>query len=255
MKKFILLLFLLGCLSFSYSQETVFLETCGNTAVSSSKKVDLYTGWDNVSPVTFTRTSGLDGYADVRSTSSMTNHIWFPADKSSDLIISNITAVNYNNLKLSFDMAAYKLTGSNINKLNLYCNGVRLSMPSDSITSSKFVSVPDIALNNSDNIDLTFEFTALTNTNGYRIDNIKITGDKSTSGITDPVSTDIHAVVSGHKVIISGLMDGTTVLIFNSIGTVVQSSRLNKSSIELNCRLKKGLYLIRIGGSTCKIIL
>jgi hypothetical protein len=241
-------------LSFSSAQETVFLETCGNTAVSSSKKVDLYTGWDNVSPVTFTRTSSLDGYADVRSTSSMTNHIWFPADKSSDLIISNITAVNYNNLKLSFDMAVYKMAGSNTNKLNLFCNGTRLSIPSDSITSSKFVSVVDIALNKSDIINLSFEFTALNNANGYRLDNIKINGDKSTSGMTDPVNADFNPIISGHKLIIRGMTEGTVVVIYNSMGSEIQTSELNNGSIDLSYQIKKGLYFIRVGNRTCKII-
>ena len=255
MKKFVLFLFLLGCLSFSYSQETIFLETCGNTAVSSSKKVDVYTGWDNSAPVTFTRTSSLDGYADVRSTSSMTNHIWFPTDKSSDLIISNIAAVNYKNLKLSFDIAAYRLAGSNVNKLTLYCNGNRLSIPSDSITSSKFVSVSDIVLKSSDTINLTFEYTASTNPNGYRIDNIKIIGEKSTSSIAETANNKINPFILGQKLIVPGLTDGTTVEIYNSMGSIVQTSKLNKSALELNNRIVKGVYLIRVNKTTFKIIL
>jgi hypothetical protein len=255
MKKLILLLFLLGCLSFSYAQETIFLETCGNIAVSSSKKVDVFTGWDNSAPVTFTRTSSLDGYADVRSTSSMTNHVWFPADKSSDLIISNIVAVNYKNLKLSFDIAAYKLAGSNVNKLTIYSNGTMLSIPSDSITSSKFVSVSDIALNSSDTINLTFEYTALTNPNGYRLDNIKITGDKSTSEVINLSKNNSNPFLSGKYLIIPGVTDGTTVIIYNSIGSMVQTFKLNKGSIEFNNPINKGLYLIRVGNSTCKIML
>lgn len=255
MKKFILLLFLLICLSFSYAQETIFLETCGNIAVSSYKKVELYTGWDNSAPVTFTRTFSLDGYADVRVTSKTTNHIWFPADKSSDLIISNIAAVNYKNLKLSFDLAAYKLAGSNINKLTLYCNGNALSIPSDSITSSKFVSVSEIALTNSDTIDLKFEYTAVNNVNGYRIDNIKITGDKATSDIIIPSNNSFHPYISGENLVIPDRNAGTTIEIFNSLGSKVQTSTLNNGSIKLNNKITKGLYLIRAGKTIWKIIL
>lgn len=254
MKTFILLLFLLICLSFSYSQETIFFESCGSIDVTSSKKVDVFTGWDNSAPVTFTRTLSLDGYADVRITSKINNHVWFPADKSSDLIISNIAAVNYTNLKLSFDLAAYKLEDSNINKLSIYSNGNILQIPSDSIKSSKFVSVSDITLNSSDTIDLKFEYSSATNTNGYRLDNIKITGEKSTSVNINPPTTDFNLFISGKKLIISGYPDGTIIEIYNSSGTMVQVSGLHNGSIQLNNRVTNGLFLIRIGKRTCKII-
>ena len=242
------------CLSFAYAQETIFLETCGSIAVSTSKKVDLYTGWDNSAPVTFTRTSSLDGCADVRSTSTITNHIWFPADKSSDLIISHIAAVNFKNLKLSFDIAAYKLTGSNINKLTLYCNGNVLSLPSDTLTSSKFVPVSDIALPNSDNIELKFEYTAANNTNGYRIDNIKIIGEKATLDITNPSTNNFKPYISGEYLVIPDHQDGIAIEIYNSSGCMVQHSILKNSSIVLRSKITKGLYLIRAAKTTWKII-
>ncbi|MDP4239727.1 MAG: hypothetical protein Q8904_09710, partial [Bacteroidota bacterium] len=113
MKKSILLLLLLTCLPFLHGQETIFFETCGKMDVSSPKKVDSYTGWDNSVPVRFSRTSTLDGCADVRITGTTTNHVWFPSGKSSDLIISDIGSANYQNLKLSFDIAAYKLAEAN----------------------------------------------------------------------------------------------------------------------------------------------
>ena len=172
MKKSTLLLFLLSYV-FSYGQETIFSETCGSTNVPSPKKVDSFSGWDNAAPITFTRTITLDGFADVRSTSTFSNHVWFPTGKSSDLIISNIPTASYKNLKLSFDIAASKLTGANANNLSVYCNENLLIIP-----STKFIPIADIELSNAGTMNLKFEYTSIKNTNGYRLNNFKITGEK-----------------------------------------------------------------------------
>ena len=177
MKKSTLLLFLLSYV-FSYGQETIFSETCGSTNVPSPKKVDSFSGWDNAAPITFTRTITLDGFADVRSTSTFSNHVWFPTGKSSDLIISNIPTASYKNLKLSFDIAASKLTGANANNLSVYCNENLLIIPSTTFASTKFIPIADIELSNAGTMNLKFEYTSIKNTNGYRLNNFKITGEK-----------------------------------------------------------------------------
>ena len=255
MKKSAVLLLLLTCLSFLHGQETIFLETCGNTDVSSPKKVDTYAGWDNKPPVIFSRTTTLDGYADVRSTSTISNHVWFPSDKSSDLIIMNIPASNYQHLKLSFDIAAYKLAGANVNKLTVYCNGTALILPSVTFATSKFLSLTDLNLPNSDVITLRFEYTAEKNTNGYRLDNFTITGDKGTSDIYTPKATDFIPIVISNTIRFPFIADGTVIVLFNTLGTAVQSSVLKGGCITLNRDLKKGMYLVHDGKSTWKIIL
>jgi hypothetical protein len=255
MKKSIFTFLFLTCLSFSYGQETIFLETCGTTDISSPKKVDTYTGWDNSAPVTFTRTTTLDGYADVRITSSMTNHVWFPYDKNSDLIISNIPAENYHNLKLSFDIAAYKLADANVNKLTVLCNDSALTIPSEVFTSSKFITVSDIELNNSETITLKFQYSAENNINGYRLDNFKITGDKVTSDVYNPSVTNFNPFISGNELIISNITYGTPVEVYNLLGSLIQTSVLNGRSIELNRNITKGLYIIRAGKQTAKVTL
>lgn len=255
MKKSVVLLLLLTCLSFLHGQETVFLETCGNTDVSSPKKVDTYTGWDNKVPVIFSRTTNLDGNADVRITSTTSNHVWFPSGKSSDLIIMNIPASNYQHLKLSFDIAAYKLTGANVNKLTVYCNGTALILPSVTFTTSKFLSVTDLNLPNSDVITLRFEYTAEKNTNGYRLDNFTITGEKVTSDMYTPKATGFIPIISANTIRFPFLADGTVVVLFNTVGTKVQSSVLKGGCITLNRNLKKGIYLVNAGKSTWKVLL
>ena len=255
MKKSMLLLSFLSLLSFSYGQETVFFESCGNSDVTSAKKVDLYTGWDNSSPVTFSRTTTLDGAADVRITSTTTNHVWFPSGKSTDLIISDIPVTGFTHLKLSFDLAAYKLTDANANKLNLYCNNSILTVPFLTFSTSKFITIPDIELENSENITLKFKFTAENNTNGYRLDNFKITGKKTISNMINPAANTIRLFISGHKLVLPDFPCATYVEIFNLYGSLVQTSVLNNGSTELNSNLKKGLYLVRVASLTGKILL
>jgi len=255
MKKSAVLLLLLTCLSSLHGQESVFLETCGNTDVSSPRKVDIYSGWDNLYPVIFTRTKTLDGYADVRITTTTTNHVWFPSDKNSDLIIMNIPASNYQHLKLSFDIAAYKLAGANLNKLTVYCNGTALILPSMTFTSSKFLSVSDLVLPNSDVITLRFEYTAEKNTNGYRLDNFTITGDKVTLDTNTPKATDFSPIISANTIRFPFLADGSIVVLFNTLGNRIQSSVIRSGYITLNRNIKKGIYLVHDGKSTWKIIL
>ena len=254
MKTPVLLVFLLSCLSFAYGQETIFSETCGSIDVLSSKKVDTYTGWDNVAPITFTRTITLDGFADVRITSS-SNHVWFPYDKSSDLIISNINTANFNKLKLSFDVAASKLANANVNKLNIYSNGISLPIPSIEIASTKFIPVTDIEISNAEVINLKFEYTALNNINGYRLDNFKITGEKITSEVNNQTSDIFKVIVSGKDLLISNRENGTSILIYNFLGSLVQTTKLKSGAIELDSKLTKGFYIVQAGKNTQKIIL
>jgi len=255
MKKSMMLFFLLQFFLITFGQEMVFNETCGNSDVTSAKKVDVYTGWDNPSPVTYSRTTTLDGTADVRITSTTTNHVWFPSGKNTDLIISDIPAAGYTHLKLSFDMVAYKLADANANKLILYCNNSVLTVPSVTFSSSKFETITDIGLPNSERITLKFEYTADNNTNGYRLDNFRITGLKTTNNVLNPASNTIRLFISGHKLVLPDFPYGTSVEIVDLYGSIVQTSVLCNGSTELNSGLKKGMYLVRVANFTGKIML
>ena len=254
MKKSMMLFSLLLFFLISFGQETVFIDTCGNTDVLSAKKVDVYTDWDNPLPITFSRTTSLDGIADVRTTTTASNHVWFPSDKNSDLIISNIPVAGFTHLKLSFDIAAYKLAGADANKLSLYCNNSILRVPSLTFPTSKFVTIPDIALANSEMINLKFVYTAEKNANGYRLDNFRITGEKTTSSVINPASKTIKLFISGRKLVLPDFPCGTIVEICNLYGLNVQTSVLNNGSTELNPNLLKGLYIVRVGNLSSKIM-
>lgn len=162
-------------------EETViFKETCGKENVGNTKyKINNYTGWDNNGFLTFVdEFAGEYQNADVRATSTLDNNIWLPAytettEKPSGVKISGFDVTNYASLKLSYDIATNKIPGDqkdikvrtdkgNVNiesktfsENNTYQN-ITVSLP-DGITYIEFVSDAD-------------------NTEGYRLDNIMLTG-------------------------------------------------------------------------------
>jgi len=103
-------------------------------------------------------------------------------------------------------------------------------------------------------LNLKFQYTADSNTNGYRLDNFTITGDKITSVTNAPDAVDFRLVVFDNKLSIPDFPDGTKVEIFNSVGTAVLLSTLHDGSVEIST-VKKGLYLVRVNHRTRKIIL
>jgi len=257
MKLFILLLSFVASVNLTQAQnETIYLETCGTLDISTlgnpnyRPKVAFYTGWDVQAPVAYTSD---DSYASLRQIDSTTNHIWFPADKDADLIISNISGVGYTNLKLSFDVATHILTGSDANKVAVFINDVELTIPSKTLwVIDSFSTVADIPIPSADVIKLKFAYTASSNTVGYRLDNFKITGDKVTSGLLT-ISTDVLDVkVIGKKL---SVINASTsfVEIFSTLGAKITTLELVNGSTNLN--LSKGLYIVRSGKKSAKIML
>lgn len=178
MKKTTLFTWCLAALSLSASAADVFYENCGDTKVSKPwQSVTEYQGWKNQAPVTFTSTTA--NYPDVRSTSTLDNHIWFPAGKECDVVISNIPANGYNNLKLTFDVTSNKGGADNTGVIVVECNDQALTVPSiDIAKQNEYVSLPEITLNSAPMLKLRLYIPSDNNKNGFRIDNIKITGDQ-----------------------------------------------------------------------------
>lgn len=262
MKKITLLLSFIVCVVFAQAQtETIYLETCGTLDVATSgtpgyrPKVEAYTGWDKTAPITYTRTLALDGYADVRKTSTTTNHIWFPATKGSDLIISNIPAAGYTNLKLSFDVATNAVASADANKVAIFVNGTQITgIPSQTFSAiNTFISVNDLSIPSANQITLKFEYSATSNTVGYRLDNFKIAGDKLT-GVNSPSADALQAFVSGKNLMIKNAVEGSTVEIYSALGSKVQASTLEDGKVSLD-NLSKGLYVVRIGKKAQKFML
>ena len=257
MKKTTLFLSFIICAFLVNAQTVIFNETCGDEGPTSSTELSKYTGWDNGAPVTFTYTT--TSYADVRK-SSGGPHVWFPANRETDMVISNISTAGYTNLKLSFDVATNKsgavLDNGNVNKVLLTCNETSITVPSVEITKqNEYVSSGEISLSDANVTNLRFLYTIVNNpaNYGYRIDNIKITGT-TTSGINNPTANSSVFYVSGKQLIASEMADGTVVEIYNALGKKVQTSVLNGGSIALD-NLSKGIHIVRAGAHTQKIVL
>ena len=232
---------------------TLLNETFGNEGPTSNPraKIDEYTDYDSGAPIRFSYTT--TDYPDIRATSSLNTHVWFPAAKSTDLVIDNIPAAGYSDLKLSFDVAC-NTTNSNVNKIIVEVNDVAVTVPSVAIPQSNaFVNSGNIAINAANTLKLRFYYTAANNpTNyGYRLDNIKITGTPS-SGINNPAVADLNFYISGNTLSADNLAGGSVVEIYNLLGAKVQTVAFNGAGIELN--LAKGLYIVRSGDYSQKII-
>ena len=164
------------------AQTIVFNETFGNEGPTANPraKIDEYSDWDNRSPVTFTYTT--TDYADIRATSSINTHVWFPANRETDLVISNISTAGYTNLKLSFDIACNN-AGGDAGKVTLTCNGVTITVPSTPVgTVNRYVSSGELSIPDADVTNLRFLYTEVNNPYGYRLDNIKITATGDDGG-------------------------------------------------------------------------
>ncbi|MCL2074359.1 MAG: DUF5689 domain-containing protein [Marinilabiliaceae bacterium] len=156
--------------------EVIFLETFGTGSYLSSEprpKVNVFTDFDETGVVfhdPFDR-------ADIRSLASGNNttaHVWFPTGESK-LIISNIDVSGYSNVKLSYFFSAGANTSD---KLIVKVNDVPLTVPVVSITQNNFQTI-NIAepITSAGVITIEFHATPENNTVGFRLDNIKLTGE------------------------------------------------------------------------------
>ncbi len=78
--------------------------------------------------------------------------------------------------------------------------------------------------------------------------------EKGTSGTSNPSENSFKAIVSGKNLLVKNVTNGSTVEIFSALGNKVQTSTLENGSIVLN-NLSKGLYIVRVGKETQKIML
>jgi hypothetical protein len=229
----------------------VFYETFGEQGPTSNPRgtINQYADYDNASPVVFSYTT--TDYADIRSSATINTHVWFPANKETDLVISNIQAKNFSNLKLSFDVAS-NANSSNLNKIIVQVNDVAVAVPSVAITAQNtYVSSGDIALNQADVIKLRFYYTLANNpTNyGYRLDNVKITGT-NISGLDTPHISGFY-ISNGQLVLRENSLE--EVEIYSISGVLAAKYPVQTQTISLDL-FQKGVYLVKIGNRVQKVI-
>lgn len=76
----------------------------------------------------------------------------------------------------------------------------------------------------------------------------------ASTGLNDLSAEPLQAVVSGKNLLVKNATDGSTVEIYSAVGSKVQSSVLENGQINLN-DLSKGMYVVRVGKLTQKIML
>jgi hypothetical protein len=134
-------------------------------------------------------------------------------------------------------------------------NDVAIIVPSVSFTAQNvYVNSGNISVSSEDVLKLRFYYTAANNpTNfGYRIDNIKITGVKST-GITTPKLQNLNVWVNNGRVSFEAF-NGEKVEVFNSVGQKVLSQTTTEGKNELTVN-NKGITIVKVGNRVGKVIL
>lgn len=97
-----------------------------------------------------------------------------------------------------------------------------------------------------------------TNAPTLKLDGIRVatsyTALFTTTGTSNPSANEFNAIVSGNNLLVKNVANGSTVEIYSAIGSKVQSSVLENGAVELN-NLSKGMYIVRVGKLTQKIML
>ncbi|WP_149526857.1 fimbrillin family protein [Sphingobacterium hotanense] len=118
-----------------------------------------------------------DSWADIRQTSTMDTHVWFPANRTTGRKIENINAAGYTKLRMTYEQAA---NGNNadIAALKVKINGVDYPTSGTLGGQNQFSEVAINGIASAANLTVEISAQAAENKAGYRIDNIKIFGTK-----------------------------------------------------------------------------
>ncbi|MCC8035406.1 MAG: DUF5689 domain-containing protein [Rikenellaceae bacterium] len=169
------------------SENQFFKETFGTGDYPSGNRPYIadFTDFDMKSPVTY---SDPTGRADVRSTSTMNAHVWFPTSTGTgtdaSLIISGINSSGYSDITLTFELATGLSTDAvsetNLNVMQLTVDGNTIALPSTPVSvangdNNKFYTFTVTGIPSKADLQIEF-FTDTTNISGIRLDNIVLSG-------------------------------------------------------------------------------
>jgi hypothetical protein len=76
----------------------------------------------------------------------------------------------------------------------------------------------------------------------------------STSGFSSPKADVLSLSLAGRSLTVNNVANGTTVDIYSAVGARVQSAQLQGGAVQMN-NLAKGLYIVRVGNLSSKIVL
>ena len=90
---------------------------------------------------------------------------------------------------------------------------------------------------------------------GVSIKSIKVTNlGTIITGNTTPKAENLSISLSGRSLLINNIANGTIVDIYSSLGAKVQSSQLQSGTVPVN-NLSRGLYIVRVGNLSSKILM
>ena len=236
----------------------VFLETFGDKAVTKTygpnqnswPYPDQFTDWSNPSCVFGGQNASVRNVNDV-------NNIWFVANKESFFSISGINVAGYSNLELSFDMACgnSKENTGNSSKMTVTCNDANITVPSVTLGAmNEFSNISGMSLPQADKLNLKFAFTAANNpTNyGYRLANIKITGE--TGGAEYKKVSSMLVTNENAKVLVSVNRD-SDVQVYNMYGILVGQSNVSAGGTDTFSLPAGAVYIVKAGDQVTKVCL
>lgn len=162
--------------------ETLYSETFGT--VTSKTEINKFTAWD-LKDITYTDPlqSGNTTYTFFNKTKNLDSHIFLSGNTSSEVRdcgfkMAGLKTEGYKNLQLTFDLMPNKDADLNILKFK-YNGNNDLSVPSNALkgSTSAYTSVTITLPDNITDISILKQLPA-EDQNYFRIDNLKITGEK-----------------------------------------------------------------------------
>ena len=163
-------------------EQNIFTETFGKDIKVSKpwKKIANYTNYDNKDLIF----SDPKNNSDIRSTSQLDNHVWFPStDKGGDLVIEGFDITGYTSLSIEFDTTANVYNEADefdVANIGVYFDNTRVAVPSKVLTKAEgfFDNFYTIKLENLPTNFKAIKFIIDNNKLGVRITNIKLSGTK-----------------------------------------------------------------------------
>ena len=166
------------------TEVVIFEETFGESVAKGSDN-----HWPSITYDTWTSSSGLtfsdpvmeaNGWsysnASVRQTSALNPHVWFAANKDAEMKIEGFDTTGYTDLKLSYKITAN--ADGNQSVIGVSWGGTKLTVPDVAIATTNTYQTVELTGLAAGVNSVSFISSASTNTAGYRIDNIKLTGKK-----------------------------------------------------------------------------
>ena len=160
-------------------------------------------------------------------------------------------------VELSFDMACgnSKENAGNSSKMTVTCNDANITVPSVTLGAmNEFSNISGMSLPQADKLNLKFAFTAANNpTNyGYRLANIKITGE--TGGAESTKVSSMLVTTENGKVLVSVNRD-SDVQVYNMYGILVGQSNVSAGGTDTFSLPAGAVYIVKAGDQVTKVCL